>query len=340
MRLLIAGVIVLVLGFNGSTVSLRTYKVDKENRVVTYQTDGDVNMILLGDWGGLPTPPYSSPFEYVTAKQIMKKAKIQNSDFVLALGDNFYFRGVTDEYDSRFQETFEKVFDNEDFQSVPWFVLGGNHDHYGNITGQIEYSKHSKRWNFPSLWYTIKTQTPTYNSTIIMIDTVNLCGNTQHDVHGDQPDPYYRDETTFVDQLVYIEDQLKDNKDSYVFVAGHFPVWSVAEHGPTQCLLDHLKPLLEKYEASAYFCGHDHNLQHIKSNDSTVEYFLSGAGDMINPSLKNLNSIPDGSLKFHSAELLTLGGFATLHLNKDSATVAYEPAIGATLYKYEFGSRK
>uniref|UniRef100_H2ZPY3 Xaa-Pro dipeptidase n=1 Tax=Ciona savignyi TaxID=51511 RepID=H2ZPY3_CIOSA len=42
----------------------------------------------------------------------------------------------------------------------------------------------------------------------------------------------------------------------YVIVAGHFPVWSVAEHGPTECLLQKLKPLLEKYKATALFKHH------------------------------------------------------------------------------------
>ena len=60
-------------------------------------------MILLGDWGGLPVYPYYSPYEYVTARQLMKKAELQKTDFLLALGDNFYFGGVTDEYDTRFQ---------------------------------------------------------------------------------------------------------------------------------------------------------------------------------------------------------------------------------------------
>lgn len=47
----------------------------------------------------------------------------------------------------------------------------------------------------------------------------------------------------------------------YLIVAGHFPVYSIAEHGPTQCLLDRLKPMLYKYHVTAYFNGHDHNLQ-------------------------------------------------------------------------------
>jgi hypothetical protein len=47
----------------------------------------------------------------------------------------------------------------------------------------------------------------------------------------------------------------------YLIVSGHFPVYSVAEHGPTQCLVDRLRPLLHQYNATTYLCGHDHNLQ-------------------------------------------------------------------------------
>lgn len=47
----------------------------------------------------------------------------------------------------------------------------------------------------------------------------------------------------------------------YLLVSGHFPVYSVAEHGPTKCLVERLRPLLHQYRATAYLCGHDHNLQ-------------------------------------------------------------------------------
>jgi tartrate-resistant acid phosphatase type 5 len=59
-------------------------------------------------------------------------------------------------------------------------------------------------------------------------------------------------------------------------------VWSVAEHGPTDTLVHKLKPLLEKYNVTAYMCGHDHNLQHI--TDSGVQYYVTGAGHLIDPS--------------------------------------------------------
>ena len=57
-------------------------------------------------------------------------------------------------------------------------------------------------------------------------------------------------------------------------------VWSIGEHGPTQQLVDRLRPMLIKYEATAYFCGHDHSMQHIREENSTLDYFVIGAGHM------------------------------------------------------------
>ncbi|XP_076825505.1 tartrate-resistant acid phosphatase type 5-like [Clavelina lepadiformis] len=312
----------------------------QNGRTLFHRSDKtEVNMIVMGDWGGIPIYPYYSPFELACAKEMMSKAKLHNTDFVVALGDNFYYDGVTDEFDPRFQNTFEKVFSDESFLDTPWFILAGNHDHRGNITAQIAYSKRSHRWNFPQLWYNIEVQRPDMNITIVMIDTVTLCGNTLSDSDEGQPSGIF-DQRLASDQLAFIEDSIKDNKNHYVLVAGHFPVWSVAEHGPTQCLVEKLKPLLEKYGVSAYFSGHDHNLQHIRESGSPVEYFVSGAVDIVNPSMKHESDIPANSLQFHWASVLGLAGFATVEATTENMVVKFHSATGATLYKYSIPPRK
>jgi hypothetical protein len=48
----------------------------------------------------------------------------------------------------------------------------------------------------------------------------------------------------------------------YLIVAGHYPVWSVCENGPTANLVAELKPLLEKYQGH-YISGHDHCVEYV-----------------------------------------------------------------------------
>jgi hypothetical protein len=46
------------------------------------------------------------------------------------------------------------VFDQPAFSDFPFYVILGNHDHYGNATAQLEYGQQkmgSGRWNFPAL---------------------------------------------------------------------------------------------------------------------------------------------------------------------------------------------
>ena len=70
-----------------------------------------VQMIVMGDWGGLPIPPYYSPFEKVTAIAMMKYSQVHQTEFLLALGDNFYYNGVVDEFDARFKVRLKHHFD-------------------------------------------------------------------------------------------------------------------------------------------------------------------------------------------------------------------------------------
>ena len=66
-----------------------------------------LTFLVLGDWGGKPSAPYTTPAEVDLAKVMGSKAAEIGSQFTLALGDNFYDKGVKNVEDARFKETFE-----------------------------------------------------------------------------------------------------------------------------------------------------------------------------------------------------------------------------------------
>ncbi|XP_061180898.1 tartrate-resistant acid phosphatase type 5-like [Saccostrea echinata] len=294
-----------------------------------------VRLMILGDWGGLPTPPYHTAIEMGVAKQMSVVAKKYGPEAILALGDNFYYDGIKDSNDKRFEETFEKVFAAQPgLDSIPWNLVAGNHDHNGNVSGQIEYSKRSKVWRFPNYYYPLTYNIPGGGVVqILMIDTVLLCGNTGDDFLHDQPHGPV-DLGAADDQLAWITQNLKSSSADYLFVAGHFPVYSIAEHGPTQCLIDKLLPLLQQYQA-VYLSGHDHNLQHLQVSRPglTMNFFVIGAANFADNSNAHAKDVPAGSSKFFWAKMLDLGGFAYMEITKQNATFTFIDGVGKNLYQ-------
>ncbi|XP_034766428.2 tartrate-resistant acid phosphatase type 5 [Acipenser ruthenus] len=296
-----------------------------------HRNRSSIRFLALGDWGGLPYPPYLTPIEKATAREMGRVAESMGADFVLALGDNFYYSGVHSAHDKRFKETFEHVFTADSLEDLPWYVLAGNHDHSGNVSAQIAYSKLSKRWNFPSYFYDLHFRVPGSNATltVLMLDTVLLCGNSD-DFSDERPRGPLSESGASL-QLQWLSEQLEGSRADFLLVAGHYPVWSVAEHGPTHCLLDKLRPLLLKHKVTAYLCGHDHNLQYIQ--ESGVGYVVSGAGNFLEHSLKHKGDIPEDSLKFFYAEHSSLGGFAHVEVTRQEMAVTFITAMGKSLYR-------
>lgn len=47
----------------------------------------------------------------------------------------------------------QDVFTAKSLQSR-WYMVLGNHDHYGNASAEIDYTNHSDRWYLPNYYYT------------------------------------------------------------------------------------------------------------------------------------------------------------------------------------------
>ena len=96
----------------------------------------------------------------VAESMFQLQRKLTNIKAVFLLGDNIYPNGCNDVTDKQFQSKFEDIYNKI---KLPFYLCLGNHD-YGlsyNLKGflknnslvQIEYSKHSDKWNMPSKYY-------------------------------------------------------------------------------------------------------------------------------------------------------------------------------------------
>jgi tartrate-resistant acid phosphatase type 5 len=95
---------------------------DENNSSGSSSSGGNLRFLAIGDWGGLDHFPYHTKEQMETADGMARVASEYESEFVLALGDNFYYAGLkgdTEEANMRFQETFEKVYSHDELM-VPW----------------------------------------------------------------------------------------------------------------------------------------------------------------------------------------------------------------------------
>lgn len=194
----------------------------------------------------------------------------------------------------------------------------------------------------PAFNYTIDVMTNNGQQTlitIIMIDTIQLCGNTAWN-SPNQPQfatkKLEKDSNMNWSELEALLSRVAATSVPYILVAGHFPVWSIGSHGPTKCLVDRLRPLLHKYGISAYLCGHEHNLQLIRDSylNHTVNYVVSGCSSFNDPIRAHVKDVPANSLKFDWTDwsLLFNGGLIVVQADAINMNLTFYSTAGQSLY--------
>jgi tartrate-resistant acid phosphatase type 5 len=277
--------------------------------------------LAMGDWGD-DTITKSSP--YYIAKFMNEEAK--GAGAILAIGDNFYEIGVKDVNDTQFKTKFQDVFIGDNVKKIPFLVVNGNHDNYGNPGAQVDYTyvDPTKRWKFPSFYYTKTFEQDNVKVMFVMVDTWRLNGGDfllgvdcttskiwiksehalQYALHkkmiSHETGLFLRQKFPIFDedkksqpdtrQWTWLKQTLlsaEANSSDWVIVVGHFAVHSASrfEHGDTPSLVENLEPLLKAAHVPVYLNGHDHILQHIKKQDGPTHYYGTGAGAKKHPSV-------------------------------------------------------
>ena len=220
-----------------------------------------LNFLIVGDWGR-----NGEPDQLAVATQMGIVAQATDAKFVISVGDNFYENGVATVDDPQWQSSFEKVYTAPSLQ-VPWHAVLGNHDYHGNCDAQIAYGKTSKRWTMPARYFSRTEKIDAANTVeFFFLDTTPM---SKPD--ADEPKLHGNAKSQDVPaQVAWLEAALKASVASWKIVIAHHPVYSGGQHGDTPYIIEHILPLLEKYQVTAYFNGHDHDLQHLQAGKVMV----------------------------------------------------------------------
>jgi len=182
--------------------------------------DGQRHVYLIGDWGGLPGPfgwnatmrapapaDHRSPEfpshqrDFVwgaddcaqrnVADQMAKRAVISPPDYILNVGDNFYWGGINikcgagvdtvSDITSQWEKVFENVYTGPGIDGRQWLGVLGNHDFGGfmfvsgwdqalHYTWLQEFPS-TNRWVTPALYYQSKVVYPDFSVDYYFVDT-------------------------------------------------------------------------------------------------------------------------------------------------------------------------
>jgi len=285
--------------------------------------DFPVHFMAIGDWGR------NGEYDQLeVAKQMGQWGAEHPNNFVISCGDNFYPSGVVSENDPLWHYSFENIYTAHSLQ-CDWYPVLGNHDYHTDVDAQVRYSKISRRWDMPARYYSkeislkkdkeIKSaekEQPQGKVLFVMMDTDPFLHESKAD--------YVETEMKWLNET--LEKASADVK--WKIVIGHHPVTTVGpriNNYDTLTMRKALSKTFEDHKVDIYLSGHEHSLQHLKTEGFTQQ-FISGAGSELT---KVTEGIPYS--KFQASE----HGFMYFSIDAKRVNVKAINYAGKVLYETE-----
>jgi len=243
------------------------------------------SFLAFGDFG------MGTPEQYQVAQSMVDFCKENRCDFATLLGDNIYPSGVQSAYDLDWKTKFEEPYKELQLDFYPTL---GNHDYFGNIQAQLDYSKENPHWMFPARYYSFVECLAEF----FVIDTENF------------------DE----EQILWLKENLATSRSHWKILIGHRPIFSHGGHGDSERLKKDLLPVI-KNKVDFYLSGHDHDLEYMKKNYNP-DFVVSGAAGETRPVGKGKSTL------FSESSV----GFAHLELSSRTALVRFIGKNGRVLF--------
>lgn len=255
---------------------------DDLSSLAKLKDDFPLHFMALGDWGR------NGEYDQLeVAKQMGQWGADHPNNFVISVGDNFYPKGVVSENDPLWHYSFENIYTAHSLQ-CDWYPVLGNHDYHSDPDAQVRYSKVSRRWDMPALYYSKeislnKEKGKEIKSTIkdpskakvlfVMIDTDPF-------LHEDKADYVQKQMKWLNETLEHASEDVK-----WKIIVGHHPYYTVGpriNNYDTLTIRKALSKTFEDHKIDVYLSGHEHSLQHLKPEGITHQ-FITGAGSELTP---------------------------------------------------------
>jgi metallophosphoesterase superfamily enzyme len=288
------------------------YAASAQTPEIKLPDSSSFNFIIISDYG---RNGYHNQRE--VANMMGEVADDCSVRFIVTGGDNFQTAGVQSVQDPLWWTSFENIYKQES-TLVDWYPALGNHDHGGNIQAQIDYSNISRRWKMPASYYTLVKTRDGVSIRLVILDTYSM-------VEGfSDPDEEYTLKAA-QRQVHWVDSVLTVEKEDWVVVVGHHPVYSAhpTRHN-TDELVEYLNPVLNKHDVDFFVGAHDHIFQHLKDPNSKIDYFVNTGG----------SSVRDAASNTMTQFAASSPGFSICTATKTDLSMYFINIEGKAIYKY------
>ena len=254
-------------------------------------------------------------------------AKQNKVAFLAIAGDPIHDDGVKSTDDEEWKLKIEDVYTAPSLHAIPWYVVSGNHEYNGSVQAILDYSLVSKRWNAPARYFSME-QPVSSNTTalFVFIDTAPLIDKYRYvEARSDAG------KQNMEQQLRWLDSTLVASNVRWKIVIGHHPVYADTdkEESERTDMQERVGKILENRGADFYICGHIHNFQHIKPEDSKVNYVVNSSASQSRP-VKEI----EGTVFCNPDP-----GYSVFSVSADSVRFYFVNHTGEKVYRSAVGKR-
>ncbi|KII63776.1 Purple acid phosphatase 7 [Thelohanellus kitauei] len=301
-------------------------KADYSKKVSKF-TGTELNILILGDFGKTESES-TIKMNVVRQSQIVILHLLQRNEenkynLAILLGDNCYPLGLRRGDFSPMQKIFADSFPETHFK-IDFLSVLGNHGYYGDVETFITYFHHEPRYYQPDRYYLYSRGYAPILAVYLETTVIQfVCVDSTPLVEQWMQQAFCLDDQV---QKKAVREMIRDSKDAdYMFLVAHHPPMTAFGPHAENSNDNFLNQLLQEFEFTAAFSGHNHNVQYVPKHGQwkTAQIILGSSAKLSRTTVDKTN----GEGWYNDKT----GAFGHLRITKNHATLEFVDEQGVLL---------